>query len=303
MNLFQRPKIGLALGGGGARGLAHIGVLKILEQEQIPIDFIAGTSAGAVIGAMYALNPDAREIQIKIEELFNSSYFHKLNLERIHKKNGSDTFFSHVVTFLKERIVINFAYKRLSLIGNRKFIDTLNLIIQNKDITQTAIPFCVVATDLVSGNDVILKTGDLISAVTASGSIPGFLPPVTYSNNLLLDGGISQKVPVDAAIGLGAEIVIAVDVSQKLEKKTEYDNILEILNRTGQITSATLTKIQLQKADLVLKPEVGQFHWSEFKNLDNLISAGENEARRQITKLKKIIRMRQIIKKNNRSYG
>ena len=126
-----------------------------------------------------------------------------------------------------------------------------------------------------------------------------FLPPVSLADNLLLDGCVSQNVPVDAAFALGADVVIAVNVSQMLEAKTDYDNIFEIINRTGQITSNTLTNIQLQKADVVLSPAVGKFHWSEFNRIDSIIEFGTREAEWATPKINKKLKKKIFLTRKN----
>jgi len=294
---LKRPKIGLALGGGGARGLAHVGVLKILERENIPVDFIAGTSAGSLIGAMYAIMPDANLVEKRLKDFLYGSAYKKLGLEKVVKRTASDSFFSQIVTYLTERIVINVAYSRISLISNKKFIAALRHLVKEIQIEQTKIPFCAVATDLIGGKDVFIKTGNIITAVTASSSIPGFLPPVSMANYLLLDGAVNNTVPVDAVFQLGADVVIAVNVSRNLEEKDEYDNIFEIITRTNQITSYSLTRLQLEKADVILRPEVGRYHWSEFNHIDFLITAGMSEAQRHIKQIKKVISRRYFFMK------
>jgi len=287
--LFKKPKIGLALGGGGARGMAHIGVLKILEQEKIPIDYIAGTSAGALIGAMYALNPNARDVERRMLDYINSPDFKKIRLEQIVKGKDTDSLFSHVVTFLKERVIINLAPSRTSIVSNKKLKGIFDGLIDNTIIENTKIPFCAVASDLISGKETVIKSGDMITAIISSGSIPGFLPPVSMSDYYLLDGSVIQNVPVQAVLQLGADVVIAIDVSQKLEIKLEFDNILEIMSRTGQMTSKALTELQLKQADIVLKPKVGQYHWAEFSQINVIIKEGIKEAERLLPQIKKKI--------------
>jgi len=286
--VFRKPKIGLALGGGGARGLAHIGVLKIFEKEKIPIDCIAGASAGALIGAMYVLNPNAHIIEKQMFDYINSPEYKKIRLERIFKGKEADNLFSHVVTFLKERIIINLAPSRISIVSNKILSETLDGLIGNNIFENTKIPFCAVASDLISGKEAIIKSGDIISAIIASGSIPGFLPPVSISDYYLLDGCVIQTVPVQAAFQLGADVVIAVDVSSDLEKKSEFDNILEIMSRTSQMTSKALTDLQLKQADIILRPKVGKYHWSEFSQIDDIIKEGIKEAKELLPQIKKI---------------
>jgi NTE family protein len=294
--LFKRPKIGLALGAGGARGLAHIGVLKIFEQENIPIDFIAGTSIGALIGAMYALNPDAAAVEKKMFDYINSPGYKKAHLERFTKGKEADGLFAHLATFLTERIVINLAPSLISLVSNKKLKQALLCMINETDIKKTEIPFSAVASDLVSGREVVLNSGNIITAIISSGSIPGFLPPVSMSDYFLLDGSVVQTVPVKVVSDMGADVVFAVDVSQNLDKITEFDNILDVMNRTSQMTSKALTDLQLKGADIILKPKVGQYHWSEFDFFNILINEGARVTREILPEIKKKLNRKFFLK-------
>lgn len=290
--MFFKPKIGLALGGGGARGLAHLGVLKILEQEKIPFHLIAGTSAGALIGAMYAFNPDVDKVEHKLRKFIFSQEFKKLGINHFIKRKEIENTLSHFVTYLKERLVINLAHSRTSLVNNKKFLSSSAEMLEDADIENSKIKFGAVACDLISGKDILFTSGDLVQAVTASSSLPGFLPPLKYLEYLLLDGCIIQPVPVKAAHNMGANIVIAVDVGQDVLPQNEFDNILDIMARTNLMTGHALNESQLEKADIVIKPDVGQFHWSEFEKMDYFIEQGKNAARSALWDLKKITRRR-----------
>jgi len=291
--LFYQPKIGLALGGGGARGFAHIGVLQILEREKVPVHLITGSSAGALVGSLYAFHPDAALVEKKVRSYIASPEFKKLGISHVAKKKASDnTLFSQVATYLKERIIINLAHSRTSLLNNKRLFSSYATLLDRQDIKKSVIELGVVAADLISGRDILFTSGDLIRAVTASSSLPGFLPPMKYMNYLLLDGCVTQPVPVSAAHSMGAQVVIAVDVSQDVPPQHEYDNILEIMARTNLMTSQTLNMVQLEKADIVLKPAVGMHHWSDFDNLDDFIQQGQKAALAAIPHIKKLTRRR-----------
>lgn len=309
--MLRKPKLGLALGGGGARGLAHIGILKVLEREGIPIDIITGSSAGSLIGAMYALNPNVQFIENKIRRYLNSQDFKKTGIERVIKRKEVEGFLSQVVTHLKERIVINLAHSRVSLVSNKRLTKSLGLLLSNDKIENTNIPLGIVASDLISGRDILLSSGNIIDAVSASSSLPGFLPPMQISEFLFIDGCITQPVPVKAAYDMGADVVIAVNVSQDLDRKTEFENIIDIMTRTSQMTSHFYNLLQLEKADLVIRPQVGHFHWSEFDQIDYIIEQGRDAiesvfpdirklATRRYLFMKKIKKRRIIIQREER---
>jgi len=292
--VLNKQKVGLALGAGGARGLAHIGVLKILEQEKLPIDFIAGSSAGALIGAMYALSPQVAEIENRIVDYIHSPDYKQNRLDFFTKGKDAGGRFSHLVTFLKEKIIINLASSRISLVSNKKLDQALKCLLEDTDIERTKIPFCAVASDLISGKEVVFDSGNIVKAIVASGSIPGFLPPVSVSDHLLLDGSVVQSVPVQAVRQMGADIIIAVDVSPEMKEITEFDNILEIMARTGQMTSRALTELQLQQADIIIRPRVGQYHWSEFSEVEKIIIKGIQATKKVLPTIKKILLAHQL---------
>ncbi|MDZ7261168.1 MAG: patatin-like phospholipase family protein [candidate division KSB1 bacterium] len=288
--MSTRAKIALALGGGGARGLAHIGILKVLEKARIPIDLITGTSIGAVVGAMYAQNPDASVLEKKFLDFLKSPIYKHSGLELFIKKKEGENFFAQVATAIKERLVINIAQSRCSLTSNRKLVRALQFLLDDVDISETRIKFAATAVDLLSGQGVVLKEGSLIKAVVASSSIPGFLPPFSYDGRLLVDGAVTFPVPVQPALELGADLVIAVDVGQDLECDPELDNVIDVIFRTNLITARNYNALLLEKADIVLRPRVGQIHWAEFKHIEQLILEGEQTALKALSQIERLIK-------------
>jgi len=283
----EKLKVGLALGGGGARGLAHIGVLKVLERENIPIDLITGTSMGAIIGAVYALKKDISAIE-KITEKYSKISEFNIDLSFSEKERKDKPFFlKRMSDFLKRGYILNLELRRKYLNdgeGPRKVIEEL---VNNKTFKDTQIPFAVVAADLVKGEKVIIRRGKLFYALLASASIPGMFPPVILDKKILVDGGIVDVVPIEVAQSLGANFVIAVSVSQTIKKRAEFSNAVEILFRSDSITSAELRKLQLSFADVVITPKVGRFHWSDFSKPEQCVREGEIAAQNAILELKK----------------
>jgi NTE family protein len=286
----RRPRVGLALGGGGARGLAHIGVLKTLEAHGIPIEVIAGTSIGALIGAAYALEPDVKKLQAAAEAFPQSPAYHESGLERFRKKKPVENFFGQVATYMKDRLVINLAYSRLSLVGGWRAARAVDFILPDKTFSDLRLPFVCVATDLRTGKEVTFQQGSLRGAVQASTSIPGFLPPVMARDYLLTDGAVVAPVPVQACRELGAEVVIAVDVGQSVHNGVETENVIDIIFRANAITSRKLTHLLLASADLVIRPKVGLVHWSEFRLVHTLVAEGERAAEEKVETLQELIK-------------
>ena len=283
----EKLKVGLALGGGGARGLAHIGVLKVLEKENIPIDLITGTSMGAIIGAVYALKKDISAIE-KITEKYSKVSEFNIDLSFSEKeRKGKPFFLKKMSDFLKKGYILNLELRRKYINDGEGLRKVIEELVSNKTFEDTQIPFAVMAADLVKGEKVILTQGKLFDALLASASIPGMFPPVILDKKILVDGGIVDVVPIEAAQSLGANFVIAVSVSQTIKKRAEFNNAVEIFFRSDSITSAELRKLQLSFADVVITPKVGRFHWSDFSKPKQCVREGEIAAQNTILELKK----------------
>ncbi|MEE8564553.1 MAG: patatin-like phospholipase family protein [Atribacterota bacterium] len=283
----EKLKVGLALGGGGARGLAHIGVLKVLERENIPIDLITGTSMGAIIGAVYALKKDISAIE-KITEKYSKISKFNIDLSFSEKERKDKPFFLKKMSdFLKKGYILNLELTRKYINDGEGLRRVIEELVNNKTFEDTQIPFAVVAADLVMGEKVIIRRGKLFDALLASASIPGMFPPVTLDKKILVDGGIVDVVPIEVAQSLGANFVIAVSVSQTIKKRAEFSNAVEIFFRSDSITSAELRKLQLSFANVVITPKVGRFHWSDFSKPEKCVREGEIAAQNAILELKK----------------
>ena len=283
----EKLKVGLALGGGGARGLAHIGVLKVLERENIPIDLITGTSMGAIIGGVYALKKDISAIE-KIAEKYSKISEFNIDFSFSEKERKDKPFFLKKMSdFLKKGYILNLELRRKYIDEGEGIKKIIKDLVGDKAFTDTKIPFAVVAADLVKGEKVILNQGKLFDALLASSSIPGMFPPVILDKKILVDGGIVDVVPIQAAQSLGANFVIGVNVGQTIKRRVEFNNAVEIFFRSDSITSAELRKLQLSFADVVITPKIGRFHWSDFSKPEQCIREGEIAAQNIILELKK----------------
>lgn len=289
------PRIGLALGGGGARGLAHLSVLRVLEENDIPIAAIAGTSIGALIGACYALQPDIDKVQKDIQEFLRSPKFMESGFDLFKKKTAAENFFGQVATYVKERVVINLAHSRLSLVGAWRVSRAVDDLVGGRTFQDCKIPFCCVATDLHSGQELVFREGALNKAVQASMSIPGFLPPVEHNGHLLVDGAVLSPVPVASCRSLGVDLVIAVDVGQRLDQDGELDSVIDIVFRASSITARQYSELLLREADVVIRPEVGDIHWSEFSKMPLALSAGERAAKKALPEIRRYVKPRRSL--------
>jgi len=283
------PKIGLALGEGGARGFAHIGVLKVLEREEIKIDYIAGTSVGSLIGALYALGFDILEIEkILLKEDFTKYLSFKnivFDLEQYQNKN--------VLGFSVNlpKLLTNPGWPKglISTIGIRdKFDQISNWAHFEYDLK---IPFKAVATDLLSGEKIIIDKGKVSNAVAASISIPGVFSPFEFEDTILVDGGLKDPVPVDVVREMGADIVIAVSLRDITEERKDPYNIISIADRSIDIMIEDLTQLSLIGADIIIKPHYqGEVSFlMKEKERAAIIEQGEVETANKMTELKEII--------------
>ncbi|HNR67356.1 MAG TPA: patatin-like phospholipase family protein [bacterium] len=288
MTWLKRKPIVLALGGGGARGLSHIGVLKLLEEERIPIQAIIGTSMGSIVGAMYAQVPDYRKVQEKVYALLQSPIFKSSGLHLASKRKFSETWLDQVAKNIRDSVAVNIAAHKRSLFSLDRLAEPLEFLLMDEEIHHTAIPFAAVASDLIGGNEVVLQSGSIRQAVAASSSLPGFIPPLEVNSYFLIDGAATSVVPVRAARRLWKKHpVVAVDVSQPLFPQLDMDNIIEVVLRSHKITARCHHDDLIAEADILIQPSIGQVHWTDFEQIDFLIHAGEIAARQHLKEIKR----------------
>lgn len=283
-----RPRIGLALGGGGARGLAQIGILKVLARENIPIDLIAGTSMGSVIGGTYAFFGDAKRLEEvcleyfpKIPELEGMGNFRRL-------PEDPKMTFGRLFNFLKKLYILKIGTSRTSLIDNKVIKNLLDEVFEDHSFAHLKIPFTAIATDLRNGEEVIVQNGRLVQALLASSAIPGIFEPVELHGRLLVDGNVTSQVPVASARKMGADLVIAVNVEANI-KDGKFQNGMEILFHVDDLRAAELNRIKLSQADIVITPKIGHLNWANFAKIEACINAGEIAAELALPKIREKI--------------
>lgn len=257
---MKRKKIGIALSGGAARGFAHLGVLKVLAENDIPIDFIAGTSAGSIAGAALASG-------MKIDELIEIS-------KKISWFN-----------------MAGFSYSAKGLLSNASMGNFFSRVLPCKNFEDLTIPFAAVACDLETGEEVVLKeNGDVMTAVRASCAIPGVFIPVQIDGRTLIDGGVVAAVPTKAVRKLGAEVVIAVDV---LASGATYwgtpSTLLGVFFQSALMLLRAASKSHHYRADVVIIPQIAHLRPDEIGKMDEFIKAGEEAALEKINDIKKIV--------------
>lgn len=272
-------RIGLALGGGGARGFAHIGILKVFEENKISISTMAGTSFGSIIGGLYALYPSISIVEERSSEFLSSPSFNRIRsnylkgMAREKRRAGIGAISLSRQAFIKEEDYLGIMR---SLAGNKFFEDT-------------KIPFAATATDILNGKGIILDKGTLDIAFAASCSIPGIFPPVFSEGRVLVDGGWSLRVPIEAARMLGADIVIAVDTTEGMNEETDLGSGLGILLRSDMVTRHLLGAIQLKTAEIIIRPDLRGILWDSFHKARDAARAGEEAARGMMDEILSII--------------
>ena len=282
--MYKSLKIGLALGGGGARGACHIGVLKSLEQRGIVPDIISGTSAGSMIGAMYASHASADIVEQKYTEHVNGEDFKDLGFRYIPNNEKDDSVFSQVFKQMKNQYILMVSSTRKSLVKNERLAKAANNLFESNQFDDLKIPLIVTATDLISGKPMLYKAGNVVDAVVKSSSIPGFVEPTYIDNRMLLDGGIVFPTPVPPLVGK-CDFIIAVNISKAFNTSEEPDNIFEITNRARDISTLHLNSYLLKQSDFVISPEHEDVHWSAFDRTEEFIENGYNAAESEMEKL------------------
>lgn len=239
---MARPKVALALGSGGAKGFAHIGVLKALNDADIPIDYLAGSSIGALIGALYAVG---------------------------HRYESMKKM---AVTFRRD-IYLDFIIPKMGLLAGKKLTSLIQMMTHQKNFEDLPFPFTVVATDLLYGERVLFNKGPLYEAVRASISIPGIFVPVRKGDHLLVDGGVIDRVPISVAREMGADLVIGVDVAAT-QKPAGVRTLYDVIMQSIDIMQDQILHLTETRADVMIKPNVSSFHSTAFLKIEEIIETG-----------------------------
>jgi NTE family protein len=280
---FRRPQgVTLALGGGGARGLAHVGVLAALEEAGVAVQAVAGTSAGAVVGGMWAALGSAAATERCWREFFASGLLPP-SLPDLHLAadvSSRDNLLLQFARRIRTGATVVLALERESLVAREDLDRVLEFLLPDVLIEDLPLPFAAVATDLATGEPVALRSGPLRLAVTASSAVPGVVTAVAVDGHYLIDGGVVADVPVGQARGLGPWPVVAVDAGEEPgDVEPDHLKVPLALMRAGVMTHRALRRRLLERADLVISPSVGSIHWSEFGRAEEALAAGRAAAR------------------------
>lgn len=256
-NLGQKKKIGLALGSGAARGLAHIGVLKALEENNIEIDIVSGSSAGALIGAVYCCGVKSKMIE-------NIA----LNIDR--------------------KLWVDLAVPKRGFIKGKKVEELVKLLTRNQNIEDLDKKLSIVATDLKTSSEYVFTKGPIYKAVRASISIPGIFEPVRYENMILVDGGVIDRVPASVVKDMGADIVIAVDVGFSGEPG-RINHIFDVILQSIDVMSRQISTDKIIAADILIEPDVSHIKPSRFDMVEECVAKGYEATMEKMEEIKRII--------------
>jgi NTE family protein len=266
--LAHPPRVAVVLGGGAFRGIAHLGVLKVLEEEKVPIDLIIGTSAGSLIGAFYADNPH-------VDSLFP------------------------LINEAKAKKLFNFSltYSKLGYVSGANLQEFVSKYTSVKNIEDTKIPFVAISADLLQGESVVLASGPLAPSVNASCAIPGIFVPVKMYGKILVDGGVINNVAADVAREYGATIVIAVDVMNDFDTMPQITDRKEVSKRVARMTMHLLGHERMSKADIVVIPDMKGMPYLSDKYNQPMYDAGMKAAREMMPEIRKL-----LVKKNIKGF-
>jgi len=243
----RQPRIGLALGSGGARGFAHIGVLQALEEMGIRVDYVAGSSMGALVGSYYCSGMDTRYMET-------------------------------LAVHLKRKHWIDFTVPKMGFVNGVRIMDMVRFLTKGRNIEELEIPLAIVATDVERGERVVFREGPVYQAVRASISIPGIFTPHRYDGRLLVDGGVIDRVPINVTREMGADIVIGVDVGV-FDREVQVKSIFDVIFQSIEIMERELLRSRMLNADVMIRPDVGHISSTAFTQVDECIERGRDAAR------------------------
>lgn len=289
----NRPKVGLVLSGGGAKGLAHIGVLEILEEEGVQIDYIGGTSMGAIVGGLYAAGYSAKEL----DSIFNQTNFDILiqddlprNAKTFYEKEDAE---KYAITLPFDNFTISFPTGLSKGQNIYNLMSRLTLHVSDvNDFNELSIPFFCVATNVETGEEVILDKGSLAKAISASGAIPSLLSPIKMDDKLLTDGGVSNNFPVEEMRKRGADVIIGVDVQDSLVDQKKLKSVIEIMNQISNFRRIQDMRNKKPLTSIYIKPDITNFSVLSFEMGNAIIDSGRVAAEKKLDLIRELPKKR-----------
>ena len=288
---MNQPGITLALGGGGARGAAHLGVIQAITEAGLKIDQIVGVSIGALMGAVYAAEPDIEVVKQRMLQFLMSPTFQKHQTSMFGTRSTADDddgdgglfgWYDRVKDYMRATGIFHRVINHRSMLPGIVLNDVVSHLVPDIDIAETKIPLAIVAVDLVSGHRIVLERGSLQKAATGSASLPGIFPPVEWDDMLLCDIGVFNSLPAIVSQAYDSEFVIAVDVSSGLKRQTKFDNALDVLMRMDEVGESLYRRHIRDTTDLLIQPDVRGTEWFDFSRSPRLIENGLKAGRKAI---------------------
>lgn len=270
----MKKKFVFALGGGGARALAHIGVYKVLKKNKFEAKAISGTSMGALIGALIAQKKGPDEIYEIFQRFIKEKDYILSGIPKLLKFQAK-TPISAFTKNIKQRILVNVGINSIGLFSTERIKFFLDKFIEDINIEELPLPFISTATDLLQGEIFYFMEGSLLNALVCSASLPGYFKPVPYKGMLLVDGGLLEEIPVDSGRATFGDPVLAIDVSQPLSLMSGKENLIDLTYRFLYISLKKLREKTLEKEKYIIRVNLKDCEWYEFDKLDLLVKAGE----------------------------
>jgi NTE family protein len=286
----ERP-VALALGGGGARGVAHIGVFKALEEEGVPLDMIVGTSIGALGTALYGIDPDWAHLRGRVFAFLEKRGFARYGkglTDSVAGRNRPGAV-KRLGAFVARFAALQILLLRRGIVSPKRLSSAVEALCPECTFADLKIPGAVVALDIGTGEEVVIRQGPLREAVTASASLAGFFRPFERDGRQLVDPSPVSSVPVEAARRLGAAGVIAVDIRSRLLPVERVRSGADAVLRVAAMASERANDGQVARADVVIAPGVGDTYWSDFRDLDAHVEAGERATREKLPEIRALL--------------
>lgn len=301
--ISKRPKVGLVLSGGGAKGFAHIGVLKAIEKSGLQLDYIGGTSMGAVVGGLYAANYSANEI----DSIIRSIDFNKLLQDKVARNSASFFEKQH-----GERHLMSFPIKNKriqlpkAIATGQSSYNKMNELFEHvneiHDYSKLPIPFFCIATDLETGKAKVFDKGQLASSIRASASLPSLLAPVNLEGAFYIDGGIANNFPVEIMEEKGVTIIIGSDIQGKLGKSDEIESVVDVLNQIVSFQMYTGGNQKMERLDIHIQPDIAAYNVTSFDKTEEIIELGEKAATKHQDVFNELANLQNISKNEHRQH-
>lgn len=288
----RRPGLTLVLGGGGFKGLAHVGVLMVLEEEGLPVERIVGTSAGALIGASYAYCGSAERVREVVLGFVGSDAFQRrgfVGFKSRARGPGLASLLTRLLSGIKRQVALERMFRRNSAFGGAPLRFVVRHLVPRGSIEKLPLPVAIAVLDLQSGEEVLLTEGDLRSAVCASSSVPGFFPPVEREGRVLVDAGVVDNLPTRAARALGATRIVAVDLASGLGPVLPGEVGIDVLLRTQDIATRANNRRSADDADVLIRPALAGRSWLDASDPPAVLEAGRQAAHAALPELRELL--------------